>query len=181
MSRIGKKPITLPKNVEFKVDPGFMWAKGLRGELKKPLDPRLIVTVEGGRVFVKLKEEKNELFALWGLYRSLVFNIIKGVDTGFERVLTFQGVGFKAMATGNKMELNLGFSHPIKYEAPVGISFKVEKNKIVVMGMDKEAVGQVASTIRGFKKPEPYKGSGIKYEEEVIIRKAGKKAATTAG
>lgn len=181
MSRIGKKPIALPKNVEFKVDAGFMWAEGPKGELKKPFDPRVVVTVEDGQVFVKLKEAAKKESALWGLYRALASNMIKGVEVGFERVLTFQGVGFKAVATGRNLEMNLGFSHPVKYEAPAGISFKVEKNKIVVSGIDREAVGRAASGIRSLKKPEPYKGSGIKYEEEVIIRKAGKKAAATAG
>ncbi|MDO8494997.1 MAG: 50S ribosomal protein L6 [bacterium] len=180
MSRIGKKPVILPNNVELKVQDGFIWTKGPKGELKRPLDSRVEVKVEEGQVFVTLKEERNDLSAIWGLYRSLIANMIKGVEVGFERILTFQGVGFKAVATGSTIELNLGFSHPIKYEAPQEITFKVEKNKIVVSGIDKELVGHVASSIRNFKKPEPYKGSGIKYAEEVIIKKAGKKAATTA-
>ncbi len=181
MSRIGEKPITLPKSVELKLDGAFILTKGPKGELKRLLDPRIEITIVDGQVFIKLKKQENSASALWGLYRALVSNMIKGVDTGFERVLTFQGVGFRAVASGNNLDLNLGFSHPIKYEAPAGISFKVEKNKIIISGIDREMVGHVASSIRSLKKPEPYKGSGIKYEEEVIIKKAGKKAATTAG
>lgn len=181
MSRIGKKIIHLPKGVELKLDDNFVVAKGPKGELKKNLDPRIEIMVEGDKVRVKLKKEDKGLSALWGLYRSLVANMIKGVEQGFERMLTFQGVGFRVTVAGNNLELNLGFSHPIKYEAPAGISFKVEKNKIVVMGIDRELVGQVAASIRNFRKPEPYQGSGIKYAEEIIIKKAGKKAATTTG
>lgn len=181
MSRIGKKTINLPKGVELKLDDNFVVAKGPKGELKKNLDPRIEIVIESDKVRVKLKEEEKGLSALWGLYRSLVANMIKGVEQGFERVLTFQGVGFRVAVVGSNLELNLGFSHPIKYEAPTGISFKVEKNKIMVMGIDRELVGQVAASIRSFRKPEPYQGSGIKYAEEIIIKKAGKKAATTTG
>jgi large subunit ribosomal protein L6 len=179
MSRIGKKPIVLPQNVELKIQDGFVLTNGPKGELKRALDPRIAVTIEEGQIFVKLKDEERDLSALWGLYRSLIANMITGVAVGFERVLTFQGVGFKAVATGNNIELNLGFSHPIKFEASKEITFRVEKNKIIISGIDKELVGQVASSIRSLRKPEPYKGSGIKYEEEIIIKKAGKKAATT--
>ncbi len=180
MSRIGKKPIVLPKNVELKVEEGFVLTKGPKGELKKALAPQVEIIVEEGKVWVKLKKERQDLSAIWGLYRSIVSNMIKGVESGFERILTFQGVGFKVAVVGNNLELNLGFSHPVKYEAPSGISFKVEKNKIVVVGIDRELVGQVAASIRRIRKPEPYHGSGIKYLEEVIIKKAGKKAAAAA-
>lgn len=181
MSRIGKKPLILPQNVELEIDNGFMVAKGPKGELRKPLDPRVEVLVREGQVVVRLKAGQGGTSALWGLYRALVSNIIKGVETGFERALIFQGVGFKATVVGRNLEMSLGFSHPVKYEAPAGVSFKVEKNKIVVSGIDRAMVGQVASSIRSLKKPEPYKGSGIRYEEEVIVKKAGKKAAVTAG
>ena len=180
MSRIGKKPIVLPKNVELKVEGGFISAKGPKGELKKALDPQIDITVEEDKVWVKLKNDRHDLSATWGLYRSIIANLIKGVESGFERILTFQGVGFKVAVAGNNLELNLGFSHPVKYEAPAGISFKVEKNKIVIIGIDRELVGQVAASIRSIRKPEPYQGSGIKYLEEVIIKKAGKKAAAAA-
>lgn len=170
----------VPKNVELKVEGDFVLTKGPRGELKKPLDPQVAITVEEGKVWVKLKKEKPDRSAIWGLYRSIISNMIKGVASGFERVLTFQGVGFRAAVIGNNLELNLGFSHPVKYEAPAGISFKVEKNKIVVIGIDRELVGRVAARIRSIRKPEPYQGSGIKYLEEVIIKKAGKKAAAVA-
>lgn len=181
MSRIGKKPINLPKNVELKTEAGLILVKGPKGELKKSLDPHLEVEVGEGLIFVRFKEKKGELSRLQGLYRSLISNMIRGVESGFERVLIFQGVGFKAAVAGNGLELSLGFSHPLRLEAPANINFKVEKNKIIVGGIDKELVGQIASQIRSLKKPEPYKGSGIRYEGEIIIKKAGKKAVTTAG
>ena len=120
----------------------------------------------------------KEVSPLWGLYRSLLKNMVKGVSAGFEKSLTFQGVGFRAVVKGSDLELSLGFTNPVVVKGPAGISFKVEKNKITVFGIDKELVGQVAAEIRKQRKPEPYHGSGIKYENEVIIKKAGKKAAT---
>ena len=172
----------MPKGVEIKIDQGLITVKGPKGELKKPLDSHVEIAVEGGQVLVGLKKDSEDFSDRWGLFRALVANMIKGVEVGFEKTLTFQGVGFRAAATGNNLELNLGFSHPVKIEGPAGISFKVEKNKIVVMGIDKEMVGHVAAKVRAKRKPEPYKGSGIRYENEVIIKKAGKKAvATSAG
>ncbi|HEY4484618.1 MAG TPA: 50S ribosomal protein L6 [Candidatus Paceibacterota bacterium] len=180
MSRTGKKPILLPSGVELKVQDGFVVTKGPNGELKKRLDPRILVEVQDGKVFVKPKDANEETAPLWGLYRSLIFNMVKGSSSQFEKILTFQGVGFRAAVKGSDLELHLGFTNPVTVKGPAGISFKVEKNKIIVSGSDKEAVGQVAAEIRKQRKPEPYQGSGIKYEKEVIVRKAGKKAAAAA-
>ncbi|MBI2057417.1 MAG: 50S ribosomal protein L6 [Candidatus Yanofskybacteria bacterium] len=181
MSRIGKKFILLPKGVELKVQDGFIISKGPNGELKKKLDPRITVQVQAEEVFVRPKEgAAEEVDSLWGLYRSLISNMVKGVSAPFEKILTFQGVGFRAAVKGSDLELHLGFTNPVTIKGPDGISFKVEKNKIIVSGIDKETVGQVAADIRKQRKPEPYQGSGIKYEKEVIVRKAGKKAATAA-
>ncbi len=182
MSRIGKKLILLPKGVDLKIEAGFVLVKGPKGELKKELNPKIKVEVEGENIFVKPADGANqdETSPLWGLYRSLIVNMVKGVSVGFEKALTFQGVGFKAAVKGNDLELNLGFTNPRTVKGPNGISFKVEKNKIVVSGIDKELVGQIAAEIRKQRKPEPYQGSGIKYENEVIARKAGKKAAVAA-
>ena len=180
MSRIGKKPILLPKEVEFNVSNSLVLVKGPKGELKKEINPAIKVSVEGDSICLRPVSGSNakEVSPLWGLYRSLLKNMVKGVCVGFEKFLTFQGVGFRAVVRGSDLELSLGFTNPVIVKGPAGISFKVEKNKITVFGIDKELVGQVAAEIRKQRKPEPYHGSGIKYENEVIIKKAGKKAAT---
>src|SRR3989344_654989 len=180
MSRIGKKPILLPKEVEFNVSNSLVLVKGPKGELKKEINPAIKVSVEGDSICLRPVSGSNakEVSPLWGLYRSLLKNMVKGVSVGFEKSLTFQGVGFRAVVKGSDLELSLGFTNPVVVKGPAGISFKVEKNKITVFGIDKELVGQVAAEIRKQRKPEPYHGSGIKYENEVIIKKAGKKAAT---
>lgn len=172
----------LPKGVDLKVEAGFVLVKGAKGELKKKLDPGIKVEIEGENIFVRPVDSVNqeEIYPLWGLYHSLVANMVKGVSVGFEKALTFQGVGFRAAVKGSDLELSLGFTNPRIVKGPVGISFKVEKNKITVSGIDKELVGRLAAEIRRQRKPEPYQGSGIKYENEVIVRKAGKKAAVAA-
>ena len=180
MSRIGKKTIEVPKGVEVKLEGVLLRVKGPKGELSREIDPRVSVKVEEGQVAVGVNEEKpsRESSVFWGLYRSLINNMIKGVHVGFEKALTFQGVGYRAAVKGNDLELHLGFNKPREVKAPAGISFKVEKNRIVVSGIEKDLVGQVAAEIKKQRPPEPYQGSGIKYEDEVIIKKAGKKAAT---
>lgn len=180
MSRIGKKPIAVPSGVEVKLEGVLFKAKGPKGELRRPIDQRIGVEFKDGQVWVFVKNETGtkQDHVFWGLYRSLINNMIKGVSAGFEKVLTFQGVGYRATVKGNDLELNLGFSHPKEVKGPEGIQFKVEKNKIIVSGIDKELVGQVAAEIKKQRPPEPYQLSGIKYEKEVIIKKAGKKAAT---
>ena len=164
MSKIGKKPIQVPKGVEIKFNGNLISLKGLKGELKKDFNQVLDISLNGDELVLKLKKETKDkkILALWGLSRSLVANMIKGVSEGFEKSLEFEGVGYKAAVKGNELELNLGYSHPVSVQAPLGISFKVEKNVIKVSGIDKELVGHVAATIRSKRLPEPYQGSGIK-------------------
>ena len=182
MSRIGKKPIAMPKGVEFKLEGSLLKVKGPKGELQRQIDPRISIESKENEVWVGIKnktgDKSDSIF--WGLYRALINNMIKGVSVGFEKALTFQGVGYRAAVKGNDLELNLGYSHPKEVKAPAGIQFKVEKNKITVSGIEKDLVGQVAAEIKKQRPPEPYHGSGIKYENEIIIKKAGKKAATAA-
>lgn len=181
MSRIGKKPINIPEKVEIKIENDRIIVKGPKGELSQSLPDRIKAVIEDseqGKILKIAPEKKNkEIAALWGLSRALVFNMIKGVTEGFEKQLQIEGVGFRAVVQGSKLVLSLGLSHPVEMEAPKGIEFKVEKNIITISGIDKQLVGQVAAKIRDFKKPEPYKGKGIRYVGEVIRRKAGKKAA----
>lgn len=181
MSRIGKKPILLPQGVTVNATDGFIIVKGLKGELKKKIVPGTSVEVKDGMILVGIIKESKKSSALWGLSRSLIANMVLGVTSGFEKKLEIEGVGFRASLDGNGLTLLLGFSHPVKVEVPQGISFKVEKNTITVSGIDKELVGQTAAEIRSLKKPEPYKGKGIKYQGEIIRRKVGKKATATAG
>jgi|SRR3989344_989693 len=182
MSKIGKKPIQISKGVEIKLDGNSVSAKGSVGQITRNFDSVVTIAVEGDKVIVGLKNEAGDKtsLALWGLTRALIANMIKGVSEGFEKKLEFEGVGYKANVKGDELELNLGYSHPIQVKAPAGISFKVEKNVIKVIGVNNELVGHVAAEIKSKRLPEPYKGSGIKYAGEIIRRKAGKKAATAA-
>ena len=183
MSKIGKKPIEIPKGVDIKIDNGSIFIKGPKGEFKVPVDSRIVVSINEGEARVSLKNDTTlgkEEMAIWGLTRALIVNMVKGVTDGFEKSLEFEGVGYKANVKGDGLELNLGFSHPIFVKAPEGIAFKVEKNIIKVIGINKELVGHVAAEIKSKRPPEPYRGSGIKYVGEIIRRKAGKKAATAA-
>lgn len=181
MSKIGKKIINVPVGVEVRIEDGVIFVKGPKGELKRSISGVLDVLVEGGIIKIQLRDNiGKDSRALWGLTRALIANMIKGVTEGFETILEFQGVGYKAAVKGNELELNLGYSHPITVTAPEGVSFKVEKNVIKVSGFDKELVGEIAANIRTKRKPEPYKGSGIKYNDEVIIKKAGKKSVATS-
>ena len=180
MSKIGKKIIEIPKGVEVKIDADSVWAKGPKGELKKTFHDSVSISVEGNNIIVKNKKTDSPDTALWGLVRSLLANMIKGVNEGFEKNLEFEGIGYKASVKGDNLELNLGYSHPIFIKAPAGIEFKVDKNVIKISGIDKELVGHIAAEIKSKRLPEPYKGKGIRYAGEVIRRKAGKKAADTA-
>ena len=179
MSKIGKKPIQIPNGVDIKVDGSWLSVKGPKGELKRELPAGIELKIENSQLTLRPKIITRESKTLWGLGSSMARNMIKGVSEGFEKVLEFQGVGYKAVVKGNGLEMGLGFSHPVSVIAPNGITFKVEKNSITVQGIDKELVGKVAAEIRSFREPEPYKGSGIKYKGEVIIRKAGKKAVAS--
>jgi len=176
MSRIGKKPILIPENVEIKIEGQKVIVKGPKGELMKEIPSGIKVELKDKEIIVSPQVQIKKIAQLWGLTRALIFNLIKGVTEGYEKKLEIEGIGYKALVQGNKLILNLGFSHPVEIEAPEGIKFQVEKNIITVSGSDKELVGQVAANIRAKKKPEPYKGKGIKYFGEIIRRKAGKKA-----
>lgn len=182
MSKIGKKPIALPSGVTIDVVGSTITVKGAKGTLAKQLPAGISVTVEGATVMVAPTKENpsRDLGAQWGLWRALVSNMIIGVSEGWTETLIFQGVGYKAVLKGKDLELSLGYSHTIDVKAPEGIEFVVDKTSIVVKGIDKEVVGHVASLIRSKRLPEPYKGSGIRYSDEVIKKKAGKKAATAA-
>jgi large subunit ribosomal protein L6 len=180
MSRIGKKPILIPPGVTATKSDNFILIKGPKGELKREILPEISVEINGSEIIVKPARETKKTSALWGLTRALIAGMVEGAAKGFEKKLEIEGVGYKANVEGNALQLSLGFSHPVKFEAPPGISFKVEKNVITVSGASKELVGETAAAIRALKKPEPYKGKGIKYQGEVIRRKVGKKATATA-
>lgn len=178
MSRLGKLPIILPEGTQAKVENDFIIVKGPKGELKQKLHKLIKVDIDDkeARVKVANPEDKRER-ALWGLYRSLINNMAIGVNEGFEKKLEIIGVGYKASISGDKVLLNMGYSHPVIYDLPSGIAAKVEGNIITINGIDKYLVGEVAAQIKKVRKPEPYKGKGIKYVGEVIKRKAGKTAA----
>lgn len=174
LSRIGKLPIEIPSGVTITVDSGDVTVKGPKGELKQFITPAVTVKVEDGVLTVSPKDESKVARSQHGLMRTLINNMVTGVTKGFEKKLEVNGVGFRVMATNNELEMSLGFSHPVKYKAPAGVSITNDKMNILVTGIDKQQVGQVAAEIRSLKKPEPYKGKGIKYADEVILRKAGK-------
>lgn len=175
MSRIGKKPIIIPENTEVKRDGATIMVKGPKGELSRKFRNEVTINIDGGEI--TLEPANNSKFAqsLWGTYGSHIKNMIDGVNTPFEKKLIIEGVGFRAEMSGNKLVLSLGFSHKIEKDIPEGLTVTVEKNTVTVSGMDKEKVGQFAAQIRAHRKPEPYKGKGIRYENEVIRRKEGKK------
>lgn len=174
MSRIGKLPIEIPAGVTITVDPERISVKGPKGELFVATQPNTTVTVEGNVLTVTRSNEEAQARAAHGLVRSLINNAIIGVTKGFEKKLEINGVGFRLSGGGKQIDMALGFSHPVKYTAPEGVELKTDKMEITVSGIDKQQVGQVAAEIRSLKKPEPYKGKGIKYADEVILRKAGK-------
>ncbi len=178
MSRVGKKPIEIPENVEVKIEGQKVIIKGLKGELSREIRPEIKVEVKGNQIFVLPKEETKKTKAFWGLTRTLLANMTKGVTEGYEKKLEIEGLGFKALVEGEDLKLLVGFTHPVKIKAPQDIKFLVEKNVITVSGIDKEKVGLVAAMIRKVKPPEPYKGKGIRYQGEIVRRKVGKKAAT---
>lgn len=177
MSRIGKNPVVVPEKVTVAISDRKIDVKGPNGTLTFTHHEGVTVVQEGSEVVVKPVDESKKNRALWGLTRTLVSNMVVGVTTGWKKNLEFTGVGYKAAASGKGLTLNLGFSHPINYELPEGVSAKVEKNSIELTGANKELVGFAAAKIRSFRPPEPYKGKGVRYSDEVIIRKAGKTGA----
>ena len=174
MSRIGKLPIDVPAGVTITVDSDVISVKGPKGELAVPHLSDVTVTLEGTQAIVTRKDDERIAKAQHGLQRALLNNAVIGVTKGFEKKLEVNGVGYRVNGGGQALEMSLGFSHPVKYEAPAGITLTTNKMEITVSGIDKQQVGQVAAEIRALKKPEPYKGKGIKYADEVILRKAGK-------
>ena len=176
MSRIGKKPISIPNGLEVKIDGSSLKFKKSNNEKELDLKGHVDVKIEDGKIEFSSKGEDRQSRAYWGTYRALANNIVLGLTEGFSKQLEINGVGYRAAMKGRVLELNLGFSHPINFESPKGIEISVDKNVVTIKGDDKQQVGQVAAEIRGFRPPEPYKGKGIKYLEERIIRKAGKTA-----
>jgi len=181
MSRIGKKPITIPAGVTVSVKDAVVTVKGPKGTLTQEVDRDIIVEVEGNEVNVKRPTEQIRHRAMHGLYRSLISNLVKGVTEGYKKELELVGVGFKAANTGNVLDLALGYSHNIIFEIPkeLTVTTNTEKGqnpKIFLESADKQLIGQVAAKIRGLRKPEPYKGKGVRYSDEVVRRKAGKAA-----
>ena len=178
MSRIGKKPVAVPKGVTLDLQGNTVSVKGPKGELRRTLHPEMQVALVDGTFTVARPSEEKKHKALHGLTRTLVQNMVDGVSKGFSRTLEIQGVGYKAEAKPYGVNLIVGFSHPVKYEAPKGIKISVENNTVVkIEGADKEVVGQVASELRNVRPPEPYKGKGIRYQGEQVRRKAGKTGA----
>ena len=174
MSRIGKLPIDVPAGVTITVGEDVITVKGAKGELTVPHLSDVTVTLDGAQAVVTRKDDERIAKAQHGLQRSLLANAVEGVTKGFEKRLEVNGVGFRVASSNNELTMSLGFSHEVKYKAPEGVTVTNEKMTIIVSGIEKQAVGQVAAEIRSLKKPEPYKGKGIKYADEVILRKAGK-------
>ncbi len=177
MSRIGKLPILVPAGVTITVDDHNITVVGPKGTLTQFLLPQVVIKTEDGHVVVTRNNDEQIAKANHGLARALVNNMVVGVTKGFEKKLELNGVGFRVSGGGQALEMALGFSHPVKYKAQDGVQLTVDKNLITVSGIDKQKVGQVAAEIRALKKPEPYKGKGIKYVDEQILRKAGKTGA----
>ena len=186
MSRIGKQSITIPKGLEVSIQGSKVIFKGAKAQKELETHNRVNISLKDGVLSFGLKEDANNasnvnneglnLNAFWGTYRALANNIVIGLTSGFTKQLEINGVGYKAALKGKILELSLGFSHPINYEIPTGVEVNIDKNIITLKGDDKQQIGQIASEIRAFRPPEPYKGKGVKYVEETILRKAGKTA-----
>jgi large subunit ribosomal protein L6 len=175
MSRIGKLPVSIPAGVKVSLDGNKMMVQGPKGNLSQDLHERMAIVVENNQILVTRPTDEKRDCALHGLTRSLINNMVVGVTAGFQKVLQINGVGYRAEVSGTVLTLALGYSHPVVYPLPDGISVEIEKQtKLTVAGIDKQLVGSAAAEIRAFRKPEPYKGKGIKYADEKIVRKAGK-------
>jgi len=176
MSRIAKRPIAIPEKTDVSYSAGILTVKGPLGELKKTLRPEITIKIENNEITLVPVRHSLDILALWGTYASHIRNMLAGVHKAFEKKLIVEGIGFKSDVKGKELHLSLGFSHPVMREIPDGLKVTAEKNVITVSGMDTETVGQFVAQIRALKKPEPYKGKGIRYSDEVIRRKQGKKS-----
>lgn len=182
MSRIGKLPIEIPSGVTVEIEGSTIKAKGPQGELESALVPGATVEMEGSTITVTRPDDSRQAKSVHGLVRTLIFNMVKGVAEGFEKKLEIVGVGYRADVQGDVLNLTLGFSHPVKFKLPDGIKAAVDKQtSITIKGADKQLVGQIAADIRATRPPEPYKGKGVKYADETIIRKAGKAGKAAGG
>jgi len=181
MSRIGKNPVPVPSNVTVEIKDNLITVKGSKGELKREIHPNMNIELKNNKIIVTRPNDEKINKSLHGLSRTLINNMVVGVSEGYKKTLEIIGVGYRAKISGKKLTLSLGFSHPVEFMTPDGIEITMgekEKNKLTVSGIDKELVGEVAAKIRSYKKPEPYKGKGIRYEGEYVARKAGKTAAS---
>ena len=179
MSRLGKIPINLPSGTQARLEENFLIISGPKGELKQKLHNLIKLEIADNNIKVTTTGQDKQAMSLWGLFRSLIKNMVIGVNQEYEKKLEINGIGYRAAVSGDKLTLNIGFSHPVIYQLPAGIKAATEANQITISGIDKQLVGDVAARIRKIRKPEPYKGKGIKYIDEVIRRKAGKTAAKT--
>ncbi len=177
MSRVGKKPIPIPKGVEVKRTKDFVTVIGPKGKLEKNIDPSVQLKIDENHIVISMAKQAKGSSAFHGLYRALLSNMVTGVTNEFERALEIVGVGYRAELKGRTAVFHLGYSHPINFELPAGVDAQIDKTKITLRSIDKELLGKTAAKIRGFRSPEPYKGKGIKYAEETIRRKAGKAGA----
>jgi len=180
MSRIGKQPVIIPSGVQVKFDGGIVSAKGPKGELQEPLHPYVKAEIKDGKVLLTADiSAARDASAIWGMSRARVNNLVQGVATGYSKVLEIHGLGFRAEIAGQKLTLSLGKSHPVPFEVPKGVTVAVDAKRtlLTVSGVSKDAVGETAAKIRELRKPEPYKGTGIRYQGEYVRRKAGKTAA----
>ncbi len=176
MSRVGKKPIEIPESVEVEIDAKKVSVKGPKGSLGLAMHPEMKAEAKGRVVEVLPEKRSKNTPALWGLTRVLISNLVKGVTEGFEKKLELQGVGYRMAVQGKKLNMALGFSHPVEVDIPDGLEAKIEKNILTVSGIDKQKVGEFAASVRALRKVEPYKGKGFRYVDEVVRRKVGKKA-----
>ncbi len=177
MSRIGKKGIVATDNTEIKFEGGRFFVKGPKGSLERDFLPAVSIQIDGKNISLTIAKENKQTKALWGAYASHIKNMVKGVTEGFEKKLILEGVGYKSQVNGDKLVLALGFSHPVEVMIPANLAVKAEKNLLTISGIDKELVGSFSAKLRAMKKPEPYKGKGFRYHDEVIRRKQGKKSA----
>lgn len=176
MSRIGKKPVAIPSGVEAKIDNGTLTVKGPKGTLSLGLSDLIDYKVEGDEIAVKPANDTKQARSYWGMQRTLVSNLVEGVTDGFSKTLEISGVGYRAQSQGRTLKLQLGYSHDVDIAVPEGIDVKTpDQTTVIISGIDKQAVGQLAAEIRQWRKPEPYKGKGIKYQGEYVFRKEGKK------